>query len=211
MDETLRDGIQSPSVVDPRIEDKILFTEIANDLGIHHIDIGLPGAGPRAVADCSTLAAFIRDHRLAIKPACAARTHIKDVQAVIDVSQAVGIEIEVMAFIGSSPIRQYAEDWDLDLILSGRPKRSISPTATDSPSPTSPRTPRARAPTSSTSCSATPSITARIASACATPSVTRRRTASRTSSSSPATCSTGWDDETSASTGTATTTAGSGW
>ncbi len=117
MDETLRDGIQSPSVVDPRIEDKILFTEIANDLGIHHIDIGLPGAGPRAVADCTTLASFIRDQRLSIKAACAARTHIKDVQAVIDVSQAVGIEIEVMAFIGSSPIRQYAEDWDLDLLL----------------------------------------------------------------------------------------------
>jgi len=117
MDETLRDGIQSPSVVDPRIEDKVLFTEIANDLGIHHIDIGLPGAGPRAVADCTTLATFIRDQRLSIKAACAARTHIKDVQAVIDVSQAVGIEIEVMAFIGSSPIRQYAEDWDLDLLL----------------------------------------------------------------------------------------------
>src|SRR5678815_2217397 len=117
MDETLRDGIQSPSVVDPRIEDKVLFTEIANDLGIHHIDIGLPGAGPRAVADCTTLATFIRDQRLSIKPACAARTHIKDVQAVVDVSQAVGIEIEVMAFIGSSPIRQYAEDWDLDLLL----------------------------------------------------------------------------------------------
>src|SRR5687768_44670 len=117
MDETLRDGIQSPSVVDPRIEDKILFTEIANDLGIHHIDIGLPGAGPRAVADCTTLASFIRDNHLAIKAACAARTHVKYVQAVIDVSQAVGIEIEVMAFIGSSPIRQYAEDWDLELLL----------------------------------------------------------------------------------------------
>ena len=80
-DETLRDGIQSPSVVDPRIEDKILFTEIANDLGIQHIDIGLPGAGQRAVADCVTLASFIRDQRLAIRPACAGRTHVKDVQA----------------------------------------------------------------------------------------------------------------------------------
>jgi 2-isopropylmalate synthase len=115
-DETLRDGIQSPSVVDPSIEDKILFTEIASDLGINHIDIGLPGAGPRAVADCTTLATFIRDHKLPVKAACAARTHINDVQAIVDISQKVGIEIEVMAFIGSSPIRQYAEDWDLDLI-----------------------------------------------------------------------------------------------
>jgi 2-isopropylmalate synthase len=116
-DETLRDGIQSPSVVDPKIEDKILFSQIANDLGIHHIDIGLPGAGPRAVDDCVTLATYIRDQKLKIKPACAARTHVKDVQAVIDVSQKVGIAIEVMAFIGSSPIRAYAENWDLDLLL----------------------------------------------------------------------------------------------
>ena len=112
--ETLRDGIQSPSVVDPDIGDKIRMVEIANDLGIHHIDIGLPGAGPRAVEDCIVLAEFIRDNKLVIKPACAARTHVKDVQAVIDISQKVGIEIEVMAFIGSSPIRQYAENWDFE-------------------------------------------------------------------------------------------------
>lgn len=116
-DETLRDGIQSPSVVDPKIEDKILFTQIASDLGVHHIDIGLPGAGPRAVDDCITLGAYIRDEKLNIKPACAARTHVKDVQAIVDVSQRVGVAIEVMAFIGSSPIRAYAEDWDLNLLL----------------------------------------------------------------------------------------------
>lgn len=116
-DETLRDGIQSPSVVDPKVEDKILFTQIASDLGVHHIDIGLPGAGPRAVEDCVTLATYIRDNRLPIKAACAARTHVKDVQAVVDVSQKVGVPIEVMAFIGSSPIRAYAEDWDLDLLV----------------------------------------------------------------------------------------------
>jgi 2-isopropylmalate synthase len=116
-DETLRDGLQSPSVVDPSVEDKILFTEIASDLGIDHIDIGLPGAGPRAVADCTTLATFIRDHKLRIQAACAGRTHERDVQAIVDISQKVGIQIEVMAFIGSSPIRQYAEDWDLDLLL----------------------------------------------------------------------------------------------
>ncbi len=116
-DETLRDGIQSPSVVDPKIEDKILFTQIASDLGIHHIDIGLPGAGHRAVDDCTILANYIRDEKLPIKAACAARTHVKDVQAIVDISQKVGIPIEVMAFIGSSPIRAYAENWDLDLIL----------------------------------------------------------------------------------------------
>jgi len=115
--ETLRDGIQSPSVVDPDIGDKIRMVELANDLGIHHIDIGLPGAGARAVEDCVVLAEFIRDNKLAIKAACAGRTHRNDVQAIIDVSQKTGMEIEVMAFIGSSPIRQYAESWDLGRML----------------------------------------------------------------------------------------------
>jgi len=115
--ETLRDGIQSPSVRDPDIADKIKLVEIADSLGVHHIDIGLPGAGKRAVEDCTTLAEFIRDNKLAIKPACAARTHEADVGAIVDISQRVGIEIEVMAFIGSSPIRAYAESWDLERML----------------------------------------------------------------------------------------------
>ncbi|ACY12765.1 LeuA family protein [Haliangium ochraceum] len=115
--ETLRDGIQSPSVVDPDIGDKLRLVELADSLGIHHIDIGLPGAGNRAVEDCTTIATFIRDNKLRIRPACAARTHKNDVGAIVDISQAVGIEIEVLTFIGSSPIRQYAESWDLERML----------------------------------------------------------------------------------------------
>jgi 2-isopropylmalate synthase len=115
--ETLRDGIQSPSVVDPAIDDKLRLVELASDLGIHHIDIGLPGAGRRAVEDCTVIAEFIRDRKLPIKAACAARTHVHDVQAIVDISQKVGIEIEVLTFIGSSPIRQYAENWDLERML----------------------------------------------------------------------------------------------
>ena len=70
-DETLRDGIQSPSVVDPSIEDKLRLTELANDLGIQHINIGLPGAGPRAVEDCIAIASHIARNKLAIRPGCA--------------------------------------------------------------------------------------------------------------------------------------------
>jgi 2-isopropylmalate synthase len=117
LDETLRDGIQSPSVVDPTIEDKLRLVELANDLGIDTMDIGLPGAGKRAIEDVTTIAAHIKAGGLRIKPCCAARTHANDVQAIIDVSQKVGIEIEVMCFIGSSPIRQYAEDWDLPRLM----------------------------------------------------------------------------------------------
>ena len=117
LDETLRDGIQSPSVVDPSIEDKLLLVDLANDLGIDTMDIGLPGAGKRAVEDCTIIAEHIKSGRLKVKASCAARTHVNDVQAVIDISQKVGIEIEVLAFIGSSPIRQYAENWDLPRML----------------------------------------------------------------------------------------------
>ncbi len=117
LDETLRDGIQSPSVVDPAIDDKLRLVDIANDLGIDTMDIGLPGAGRRAVEDVTIIAEHIRDGKLTVKASCAARTHVNDVQAVIDISQKVGIEIEVLSFIGSSPIRQYAEDWDLTRMM----------------------------------------------------------------------------------------------
>jgi 2-isopropylmalate synthase len=116
-DETLRDGIQSPSVTDPRIEDKLQILHLLDELGIDQANIGLPGAGPRAVEDVFALGREIRDARLAIRPACAARTVVADVQAIVDLSQKLGMPIMVMAFIGSSPIRLYAEDWDLQLML----------------------------------------------------------------------------------------------
>jgi len=117
LDESLRDGIQSPSVVDPEIGDKLRFIELTDELGIHYMDIGLPGAGQRATEDCKVMTEFIRDQRLSVKPACAARTHVNDIRPIIEISQQTGVEIEVLAFIGSSPIRQYAENWDLDLML----------------------------------------------------------------------------------------------
>ncbi len=117
LDETLRDGIQSPSVVDPSIDDKLRLVELANELGIDTMDIGLPGAGRRAIEDVTIIAEHIKSAKLRVKASCAARTHLNDVQAIIDISQKVGIEIEVLCFIGSSPIRQYAEDWDLPRML----------------------------------------------------------------------------------------------
>ncbi|HYJ79636.1 MAG TPA: LeuA family protein [Longimicrobiaceae bacterium] len=116
-DETLRDGLQSPSVTDPSTEDKVRLLHLMAELGIAAADIGLPGAGPRAVADVEALAREIVTGGLAIEPNCAARTVRADIQPVIDVSQRVGIAIEAATFIGSSPIRQYAEDWTLDRML----------------------------------------------------------------------------------------------
>src|SRR5881628_2290065 len=116
-DETLRDGLQSPSVHDPSLEVKRRLLHLMADLGIVAADIGLPGAGPRVVEQVRALAQEIRDHKLAIFPNCAARTVIADVEPIVRVSEEVGIPIEAATFIGSSPIRQYAEDWTLDRIL----------------------------------------------------------------------------------------------
>lgn len=123
-DETMRDGIQCPSVTDPPLEAKIQMVRLMAKLGVHHTDIGLPGAGPRAVADCIVLAELIRDEKLDIKAACAARTHANDITPIIEVSQKVGIPIEVMTFLGASPIRLYAEGWDEDL-LEKRTRESV--------------------------------------------------------------------------------------
>ena len=116
-DETLRDGIQSPSVRDPSIEEKVRILHLMNDLGITTANIGLPGAGARAKEDVARLAGEIVAHRLAIQANCAARTVQADIEPVVDVSQATGLPIEVYTFIGSSGIRQFAENWDVDYIL----------------------------------------------------------------------------------------------
>jgi len=116
-DETLRDGLQSPSVKDPPLEVKKRLLHLMADLGIVAADIGLPGAGPRVVEQVRVLAREIRDAKLPIAPNCAARTVIADIEPVVKISQEVGIPIEAATFIGSSPIRQYAEDWTLDRIL----------------------------------------------------------------------------------------------
>lgn len=116
-DETLRDGLQSPSVVDPPLTDKLELVTLMDQLGIQTVTVGLPGAGPRAAEDSLKLAQHIADNRLQIRPACAARTMIQDIRPIVDIAQRTGLQVEVMAFIGSSPIRQYVEGWDVEWIL----------------------------------------------------------------------------------------------
>jgi len=117
-DETLRDGLQSPSAIDPPIETKLELLHLMADLGIVAADIGLPGAGPRVVSSVRALAAEIASAKLPIAPNCAARTVVADVEPIVRVSQEVGLAIEAATFLGSSPIRQYAEDWTLERMLS---------------------------------------------------------------------------------------------
>ncbi|GIW72021.1 MAG: hypothetical protein KatS3mg102_1563 [Planctomycetota bacterium] len=116
-DETLRDGLQSPSVTDPPIEDKLAILHLVAALGIEAANIGLPGAGPRVREDTERLAREIAEQRLPILPNCAARTVITDIEPIVEISQRTGIAIEAATFLGSSPIRRYAEGWELDQLL----------------------------------------------------------------------------------------------
>jgi 2-isopropylmalate synthase len=116
-DETLRDGLQSPSVTDPPTDIKVKILHLMNSLGIETADVGLPGAGPRQRDAVERLCREIADGGLRIKANCAARTMIVDIQPIADVVQKTGVPIEACVFIGSSPIRQYAEEWNLEHIL----------------------------------------------------------------------------------------------
>ncbi len=116
-DETLRDGLQSPSVKTPTMEEKIKIIHLINDLGIESANIGLPGAGKHVEDSALKLAQEISNQKLNIYPNCAARTLRIDVEPVIRIQQKTGLKMEVSTFIGSSPIRQYAEGWTIDKML----------------------------------------------------------------------------------------------
>jgi 2-isopropylmalate synthase len=116
-DETLRDGLQSPSVTDPPVGAKIEILHLMESLGIETVDVGLPGAGARQREAVLALCREISDRRMHIRPNCAARTMTVDIRPIAEASQLTGVPIEACLFIGSSPIRQYAEEWTLDQIL----------------------------------------------------------------------------------------------
>ena len=116
-DETLRDGLQSPSVRDPSIKQKIEILHLMEALGINTLDLGLPGAGPRAVEHVTALAREIVAHKMKITAYCAARTHVNDIRPIAEIVQKTGLPIEVAAFLGTSPIRRYAEGWTSDFLL----------------------------------------------------------------------------------------------
>jgi isopropylmalate/homocitrate/citramalate synthase len=116
-DETLRDGLQSPSVRDPSIAEKIEILHLMEALGIHSLALGLPGAGPRAVEAVTALAREIAGHKMKIRANCAARTHENDIRPIAEIVQNAGLPIEAATFIGSSPIRRFTEGWTDDFLL----------------------------------------------------------------------------------------------
>jgi 2-isopropylmalate synthase len=116
-DETLRDGLQSPSVRDPSIAEKIEILHLMEALGIHSLALGLPGAGPRAVEAVTLVAREIAANKMKIRANCAARTHENDIRPIAEIVQKTGLPIEAATFIGSSPIRRFTEGWTDDFLL----------------------------------------------------------------------------------------------
>src|SRR5580692_9314498 len=116
-DESLRDGLQSPSVRDPSIPEKIEILHLMEALGIDSLDLGLPGAGARAVEAVTALAREIVAQKMKIRANCAARTHENDIRPIAQVVQKTGLPIEAATFIGSSPIRRFTEGWSDDFLL----------------------------------------------------------------------------------------------
>src|SRR5256886_6391381 len=116
-DETLRDGLQSPSVTDPTLDEKVRILHFMNAIGVDSADIGLPGAGPHVQRSVERLAREIVDQKLDIAPNCAARTHENDIRPIVEISNRVGIPIEACTFIGSPPIPPYPGEGELDWII----------------------------------------------------------------------------------------------
>ncbi len=117
LDETLRDGLQSPSATTPSVEERFELVSLMESLGVDTAVIGIPAAGPAARREAEALARRITEARLSVQPGCAARTLPGDIEPVVEIAQRIGRSLEMTTFIGSSPIRQYVEDWDLSQMM----------------------------------------------------------------------------------------------
>ncbi len=117
VDESLRDALQSPSVHIPSIEEKIKIIDYLEELKVARVDLGLPGAGQKACEEAVVLARHIVGQKYSIKPYCCLRTHIKDIEALASICDKAKTEIGAYTFVGTSPIRQYVENWTVSSLM----------------------------------------------------------------------------------------------
>ena len=117
-DETLRDGLQSPSARNPTIEEKTELLTFMEKLGIQKVDLGLPGAGPFHREHINAMLYQITENDFQIRPGAAVRTLMQDIEPLVEMQQNHGIPIQASAFLGTSPIRQYTEGWTMEKLIS---------------------------------------------------------------------------------------------
>ncbi|MBV9058475.1 MAG: cupin-like domain-containing protein [Pseudonocardiales bacterium] len=116
-DETLRDGLQAPYVGTPNLEQKLRIIDHMAQCGIRSADLGFPGSGPVAAAECTRIARYTAEQGYPLAPGYAGRMHPSDINAICDIAQTVGVAVDAYVFIGVSPIRQYVEDWNIEFIV----------------------------------------------------------------------------------------------
>jgi 2-isopropylmalate synthase len=117
VDETLRDGLQNATGLQPPIERKIDLLHAMERIGVDVVSVGLPAAGLRMAEDGYLLCREIVRAKLPLVPTAAARTVASDVHAIARVAERAGLPIEVYAFIGSSPIRHDVEGWSQEFLV----------------------------------------------------------------------------------------------
>jgi len=117
-DETLRDGLQSPSARNPTIEEKIELLTYMERLGLQKVDLGLPGAGPFHREHISAMLSHINEQSFNIRPGAAVRTLMGDIEPLVEMQAKHEMEIQASAFLGTSPIRQYTEGWTMEKLMS---------------------------------------------------------------------------------------------
>ena len=114
LDETLRDGLQSPSVNNPTLEQKLEGLRRMARLGVAAVNLGLPSVSRAVRHEVLQMLRVIRDERLPLLPVCAGRTLPHDVTPILELAEETGVAVEVSVFVGASPIRWRAEGWTLE-------------------------------------------------------------------------------------------------
>ncbi|NUQ76450.1 MAG: 2-isopropylmalate synthase [Polyangiaceae bacterium] len=115
-DETLRDGLQSPSVTHPSVEVKRKCLRYMVDLGIQRADIGLPMSAQ--LSDIRALLSTIVEENLPITPGLAVRTVISDFETVAKLrDEFPSLPIKANAFLAMSRLRMWAEEWEWSQVL----------------------------------------------------------------------------------------------
>ena len=117
-DETLRDGLQSPSARNPSIEQKIELLTFMEQLGLQKVDLGLPGAGPFHRDHIDAMLTHIKENDYSIRPGAAVRTLMGDIEPLVEMQAKHEMEIQASAFLGTSPIRQFTEGWTMEKLIS---------------------------------------------------------------------------------------------
>jgi fumarate hydratase class II len=112
LDETLRDGLQSASVSDPPIADKLRLLHLMEILGIDAFAAGMPASSARAFDDVLRLCQEVAQCKMSIRVVAAGRTVPRDIAPILEISQRAGHPVDAYLFVGSSPIRQAVESWD---------------------------------------------------------------------------------------------------